>query len=94
MAVTCPFYEGYVQIENGVGMLRSLITEFDSALRMEDAPSDAPPFTIATGASAKPFLQTLCGLACEKTGVKGQVSSRISGSRTAPGTAPRKRLPG
>ena len=43
------YYEGYVQIENGVGMLRSLITEFDSALRMEDAPSDAPPFTIATG---------------------------------------------
>ena len=72
------YYEGYVQIENGVGMLRSLITEFDSALRMEDAPSDAPPFTIATGASAKPFLQTLCELACEKTGVKGQVTAIVN----------------
>lgn len=66
------YYEDYVQIENGVGMLRSLISEFESGLRMEDAPLDAPPFTIATGASARPFLQSLCDSACEKTGVKGR----------------------
>ncbi len=67
------YYEGYVQIENGVGMLRSLISEFEAGLRLEDGPADAPPFTIATGSSARPFLQELCGLAGEKTGVKGQV---------------------
>ncbi len=67
------YYEGYVQIENGVGMLRSLISEFEAGLRLEDGPADAPPFTIATGSSAQPFLQELCGLAGEKTGVKGQV---------------------
>ena len=48
------YYEGYVQLENGVGMLRSLITEFESGLRLEDEAVKATPFTIATGVSAGP----------------------------------------
>jgi len=67
-------YEGYVQIENGVGMLRSLITEFESGLKLEDeADERATPFTIATGVSARPFLQELAGRLREKLGVSGQV---------------------
>ena len=50
------YYEGYVQIENGVGMLRSLITEFESGLKLEDELEEgATSFTIATGVSAQPF---------------------------------------
>ena len=67
------YYEDYVQIENGVGLLRSLITEFHAALRLEDAPVSASPYTIATGVSAAPFLRELSEKAAEKTGAAGQV---------------------
>lgn len=67
------YYEDYVQIENGVGMLRSLIAEFEAGLRLEDGPVEAPPYTIATGVSARPYLQDLADRAQEKTGVTGQV---------------------
>lgn len=67
------YYEDYVQIENGVGMLRSLISEFEAGLRLEDEDVKASAFTIATGVSARPFLQELCNLAHKKTGVRGQV---------------------
>ena len=67
------YYEGYVQIENGVGMLRSLITEFEAGLRLEDEAAAATPFTIATGVSARPYLQQLVDQAAEKLGVSGQV---------------------
>ena len=67
------YYEDYVQIENGVGLLRSLITEFHAALRLEDAPVSASPYTIATGVSAAPFLRELSELAADRTGVTGQV---------------------
>ena len=68
------WYEGYVQIENGVGMLRSLITEFESGLKLEEeAEESATAFTIATGVSARPFLQDLADQLREKLGVTGQV---------------------
>ena len=52
-------YEGYVQIENGVGMLRSLITEFEAGLALEENPVQAFSFTAATGVSCAPFLEGL-----------------------------------
>jgi len=67
------YYEGYVQIENGVGMLRSLIEEFESGLRMEEEPVKVSSFTIATGVSAAPFLTTLLNKAKEKLGISGEV---------------------
>lgn len=67
------YYEGYVQIENGVGMLRSLIEEFEAGLRLEDRPVEASAFTIATGVSARPFLQELTDKAERQLGVHGQV---------------------
>lgn len=72
------YYEGYVQLENGVGMLRSLITEFESGLRLEDEAVKATPFTIATGVSARPFLQNLVDQAAAKLGVRGQVVAIVN----------------
>ena len=67
------YYEDYVQIENGVGMLRSLISEFEAGLRLEDGPAEASFYTVATGVSARPWLQELADKAREKTGAAGQV---------------------
>ena len=59
------FYEEHTQLENGVGMLRLLETEFKSALKLSDEP-DHVPFSIATGVSAAPYFQRLLDLAKEK----------------------------
>ena len=67
------FYEEYTQLENGVGMLRLLTTEFHAALRLSDAP-DGVPFSVATGVSAAPFLEKLLCTAREKYAIlNGQV---------------------
>jgi len=72
------YYEDYVQIENGVGMLRSLISEFEAGLKLENQPVCASPFTIATGVSAQPFLQDLVHQANSVTGVSGQVIAIVN----------------
>ena len=59
------FYEEHTQLENGVGMLRLLETEFRSALKLSDAP-DGVPFSIATGVAAAPFFEGLLALARER----------------------------
>jgi NifB/MoaA-like Fe-S oxidoreductase len=51
-------YEGYVQLENGVGMMRLLITEFTDELEHE-RPASGEEFTLITGEDAAPFLQKL-----------------------------------
>ena len=67
------FYEEHTQLENGVGMIRLLETEFRSALMLSDEP-DGLPFSIATGVSAAPYFEKLLGMAKEKYGtIKGQV---------------------
>jgi len=69
------YYEDYVQLDNGVGMLRLLKTEFDAALKMVDASEgDGVPFSIATGTAAGPFIEKLLMTAVEKCGkINGQV---------------------
>ena len=59
------FYEEHTQLENGVGMLRLMETEFRSALKLSDAP-DGVPFSIATGTAAAPFFEGLLALAKER----------------------------
>lgn len=62
------FYEEYTQLENGVGMLRLLTSQAAMALEdieLEEAP---PPFAIATGVSAAPFLQKIVDMCREKCG--------------------------
>lgn len=57
------YYEGYRQLENGVGMLRSLEQEFLSAMKLEEPDAASSPFTIATGVAAAPFMRELMGKA-------------------------------
>lgn len=60
-------YEGYPQLENGVGMLTSFENDFLYA--GEDAPAAIPPrrVTVATGEAAYPLLKRLSLSAMEKT---------------------------
>ena len=57
------FYEDYVQLENGVGMLRLLETEFRSALKLADRPEKTLNFSIACGVSVGPFFEKLLKMA-------------------------------
>ncbi len=68
------YYEGYRQLENGVGMLRSLEGDFMAALDSEMLPDSPTPFTIATGVAAAPHLRMLLERAQERfPGLQGQV---------------------
>lgn len=68
------YYEEYTQLENGVGLLRLLTTEFLAALRLSDDACNGEPFTIATGVSAAPFLEKLLVTAQEKyANMRGKV---------------------
>ena len=49
------YYEDMNQLENGVGMLRLLLSQAELALDGEEA-APPPPFSIATGVSAAPFI--------------------------------------
>ena len=52
-------YEEYSQYENGVGMLRSLADEFESAIKLADDPPKSRTVSIATGAAAYKFISEL-----------------------------------
>lgn len=52
------FYEEYTQLENGIGMLRLLETEFNSALKLSENPG-VQNCSVATGTAAAPWLQML-----------------------------------
>ncbi len=56
------WYEGYPQIENGVGLLRLLESDMEEAERFDDEPEFAPSKTyiIPTGVSAAPHIARLC----------------------------------
>jgi len=53
------FYEDFSQLENGVGLLRSLETEFLQALEAAEGDSRRGSFTAATGTAAQPFIHRL-----------------------------------
>ncbi len=72
-------YDGYIQLENGVGMLRLLINEFEEALTgllvdlEEELPQELRPdskephhVTIATGRLAGPFIEDLAQKCSER----------------------------
>lgn len=72
------WYEGYPQLENGVGLLRLLETEFAEALEHTPA-GDGVPFSIATGVAAAPFLKNLLLTAQEKCGtINGNVFAVVN----------------
>lgn len=59
------FYEDYPQLENGVGMVRLLITQAEAALGNTIEPLETS-FTIATGDAAAPCLQKVLNMVHEK----------------------------
>ncbi|NLM83522.1 MAG: DUF512 domain-containing protein [Clostridiales bacterium] len=69
------FYEDYPQLENGVGLLRLLKTQFDAALPEISQASDKP-FSIATGLAA---LEWIKGLAGEAKGKFPQINVSVFG---------------
>ena len=60
-------YDGYLQIENGVGMMRSLICEVEEILAQEPVEKLDPPrrLTIATGKSAYATIKEMARLVVE-----------------------------
>ena len=67
------YYEDMNQLENGVGMLRLLLHQAELALEDEEL-EKIPPFSIATGQSAAPFVQEIVDNIREKCGnIKGVV---------------------
>jgi putative radical SAM enzyme (TIGR03279 family) len=69
------YFEEFTQLDNGVGMLRLLQVEFETALKMVDSTEgDAVPFAVVTGEAAEPYLKKLLMTAMEKcANIKGQV---------------------
>lgn len=68
------YYEDYAQLENGVGMLRSFITEFEQGLEDVDVSRSYPSFTSVTGKSAQPFITALVEKAKDRCpGLRGEV---------------------
>lgn len=59
-------YDGYIQLENGVGMLRLLETEVKDALKEEAGVDTTEELSIATGTLAAPFIEQHARLVCDK----------------------------
>lgn len=59
-------YDGYLQLENGVGMLRLLIEEVEQELEERDGDSRTEKLSLATGKLAAPTLKMLMKKICSK----------------------------
>jgi len=67
-------YEGYPQLENGVGLIRSLTEEFDIAM-LDAMANDGKKRAVATGVSAAPYIRELAeksGADCAVYAVKNE----------------------
>ena len=72
------YYDGYPQLDNGVGLVRSFYDDFlDELEYCNDKPSNKK-VTLATGADFYPFLCELCKKAEEKYGTEIQVKKIIN----------------
>lgn len=72
------YYEDFQQLDNGVGMLRNTMNEFEAALAdVEDC--DVKSFTIATGVAAAPFIGRLVDAAKKKfPALRGEVVAIVN----------------
>ncbi len=59
-------YEGFPQIENGVGLIQKFQSEFDQAFKRGRKVPAPQKLIIATGVLASPFIQTLCARFTER----------------------------
>ena len=56
------YYDGYVQLENGVGMWRCFLDEFNQALQNGNTSCPGHPIHIATGVAAYPLMKQCADL--------------------------------
>ncbi len=59
-------YDGYLQLENGVGMLRLLLNEFEEAFADLEGDAREREISMATGVLAYPYLEKMLGRLQEK----------------------------
>ena len=67
------YFEDYTQLENGVGMMRLLCTEFDSALKLADEKASVTPYSVACGVDIAPWIREIVDRAAGKCHTKGNV---------------------
>lgn len=72
------YYDGYPQLDNGVGLVRSFYDEFLDELEFCNENSVNKKVTLATGADFYPYLCDLCKKAEEKYGVEIGVQKIIN----------------
>ena len=60
------FYGDYLQLENGVGLVTLLKTEFDSAMKTAPDTIGDRSVCVATGMAAYPFIKNMVDLCCKK----------------------------
>ena len=60
------YYEGYGQLENGVGMIRSLLDEVSDALSERNGSNKKMEISLATGKLAGPLMEQIVDLLHEK----------------------------
>ncbi len=59
-------YDGYLQLENGVGMARSMLTDAEKAVRRMKKDGAKTHYIFATGALAAPLLEKVLSMVNEK----------------------------
>ncbi len=59
-------YDGYLQLENGVGMIRLFSDQFDAALKRFRTCRSERRITVVTGMLAYPVIRDKCAALCEK----------------------------
>ncbi len=72
------YYDGYPQLDNGVGLVRSFCDDFLDELEYCNEKPTNKKVTLATGADFYPYLLDLCKKAEEKYGVEIQVKKIIN----------------
>ncbi len=72
------YYDGYPQLDNGVGMVRSFCDDFTDELEENNGKPKYKKITLATGVDFYPFLTFLCKKAEEKYGIKINVRKIIN----------------
>ena len=72
------YYDGYPQLDNGVGLVRSFCDDFLDELEYCNKKSINKKVTLATGVDFFPYLFNLCKKAEEKYGIEIQVKKIIN----------------
>lgn len=72
------YYDGYPQLDNGVGLVRSFYDEFLDELECSEEKSIHKKVTLATGVDFYPYLYELCKKAEEKYNIEINVKKIIN----------------